>query len=423
MRIPPITITLTVQGGTGGDGCASFRRVSHIPFGGPDGGAGGEGGDVVVTARQEVEKLPKLGPGLIIAGLGRNGGSQGRTGKKGTTIELKVPVGTKIITGSEEGGHKKELHLKTANQSAIVAQGGRGGRGNLLFKSSTNQEPLLSEAGEEGELVQMKLERKEYVDIAIIGAPNSGKSSLLAALSSGNPRIAPYPFTTRTLEKGTIDTNLTQILIAEYPSYASPTEKGEPKDILCSTNTPAICIAVIDCGKRDIPEQLRLIDAQIQDSGWGANKNTLFLRVLNRGDNKEQANAYVQEDDPGEATSTKSFFWTQGDFSGADIIRQELIKIAGELLTERQEATDDNQSHSANRPRGIPFRITREGNQIHIIDKGFERIAKLADMNDGRIAAQLWKELTKAGITKAIKKTGIKSGDMIVLGGKQLTWE
>ena len=93
------------------------------------------------------------------------------------------------------------------------------------------------------------------------------------------------------------------------------------------------------------------------------------------------------------------------------------------MPTERQEATDDNQSHSANRPRGIPFRITREGNQNHIIDKGFERIAKLADMNDGRITAQLWKELTKAGITKAIKKTGIKSGDMIVLGGKQLTFE
>ena len=190
-----------------------------------------------------------------------------------------------------------------------------------------------------------------------------------------------------------------------------------------STNTPAICITVIDCGKRDIPEQLRLIEAQIQDSGWRANKNTLFLRVLNKGDNQEQANAYLQENDLGATPSMGSVFWTQGNPSRTDIIRRELIKIVGEVPAERQEATEDNQSHSANRPRGMPFRITREGNQIHIIDKGFERIAKLADMNDGRITAQLWKELTKAGITKAIKKTGIKSGDMIVLGGKQLTWE
>ena len=423
MRIPPIIISLKVQGGTGGDGCASFRKVSHIPFGGPDGGAGGEGGDIVVIARQEVERLPKLGPGLIVAGLGRNGESQGRTGKKGTTIEVKVPVGTKVTTEGEEEGHRREFLLQKPNEEVIVAQGGRGGRGNTLFKSSTNQEPLLSEAGEEGELVLMKLERKEHVDIAIIGATNSGKSSLLAALSSGNPRIAPYPFTTRTLEKGTIDTNFTQILIAEYPSYATPTEKGQPKDILAFTDTPSICIAVIDCARRDVPEQLRLIDAQIRDAGWRTNKNTLFLRVLNRGDNKKQVEADFAETDPEGTTTAINLEWTQGNSSKPDTIRQELIKIIGELPTERQEALPTNQSQTPNRPRGIPFRVVREGNQIHIMDKGFERIAKLADMNDGRVAAQLWKELTKAGITKAIKKTGISSGDMIILGSKQLIWE
>ena len=138
--------------------------------------------------------------------------------------------------------------------------------------------------------------------------------------------------------------------------------------------------------------------------------NNVFLRFLNWGDNKKQVEADFAETDPEGTTTAINLEWTQGNSSKTDTIRQELIKIIGELPTERQEALPTNQRQTPNRPRGRPFRVVREGKQIHIMDKGFERIAKLADMNDGRVAAQLWKELTKAGITKAIKQTGRKVG-------------
>ena len=423
MRLPSIKITVLAQGGTGGDGSASFRRVSHIPFGGPDGGSGGDGGDVIVAVCQETEALPQRGNTTILAGTGKDGNNQGKTGRKGKNVELWVPIGTKIILEDSKEPTRKEVLLNTAESSIVVARGGRGGRGNLLFKSSTNQAPLLCEAGEPGESVKVSFERKLLIDVAIIGATNSGKSSLLAALSSGKPRIAPYPYTTRVLEKGTVDTNLNQLLIGEYPSYATVNEKGKPKDILCSTEMPAICIMLFDCTRGDLLEQQGLIQAQLHDSGWSTGNKTVFLRVFNKREGKTKVESFAQEVGQDDLPNAPVFIWAQDDSSTAETIKQELIRKFATRPRKIPEPLPEGHGGDTIRQRRDPFRVVKQGSQIHILDKGFERIAKLADMNDGRVTAQLWKELAKAGITKAIKKTGIKSGDMIVLGSKQLTWE
>lgn len=194
--------TIIVQSGNGGRGCVSFRRERYIPRGGPDGGDGGLGGDVIFKAAANKRTLYHLQfKKEYKAPNGKPGEGSQRAGRGGEDLTIEVPAGT-LVFNAESG---ELLHdLVAADQQVVVAQGGRGGKGNLHFKSSTNRAPHYAQPGEPGQRLTLRLELKLMADVGIMGLPNAGKSTLISVISSARPKIADYPFTTLTPNLGVV---------------------------------------------------------------------------------------------------------------------------------------------------------------------------------------------------------------------------
>jgi len=189
---------IRVVGGSGGGGCVSFRREKYIPFGGPDGGDGGVGGDVVIVCDPNLRDLSPLGRRKEFAAEnGHRGERSRRRGAKGKGLDILVPVGTMVFSGATSNQEVLLEDLITPGQRTLAAKGGRGGLGNARFATAVDQAPKIAGKGESGEERDIILEVKLVTDVCIVGPPNSGKSTLLAAISKAKPEIADYPFTTR----------------------------------------------------------------------------------------------------------------------------------------------------------------------------------------------------------------------------------
>ena len=217
---------VTVQSGDGGRGCISFRREKFIPRGGPDGGDGGKGGDVIFQAVSGKRTLYQFRyKKNLKAKNGEYGQGKNKTGKQGTDLVIDIPVGT-LITDTETGNLIKDFTI--AGTSFILANGGRGGQGNTRFKSSTYKAPRFAQPGEPGETYSIKLELKLLADVGIIGLPNAGKSTLITAISSARPKIAGYPFTTLTPSLGVVHTDWGEPFIAaDIPGLIEGAHKGQ----------------------------------------------------------------------------------------------------------------------------------------------------------------------------------------------------
>lgn len=284
--------TIVVQSGDGGRGCVSFRRERFIPKGGPDGGDGGKGGDVVLRTTPSKRTLYHLQyKKHYKAKNGSPGQGSRKTGRGGADLVLDVPCGT-LVADADSG---ELLHdLVAPHQQIVVARGGRGGQGNARFKTSVRRTPRFAQPGEPGQTRMLKLELKLLADVGIIGLPNAGKSTLISVLSSAQPKIANYPFTTLTPNLGVVQTQRDEpIVVADIPGLIEGAHEGAGLGIrfLRHVERTRMLVHLIDAGALDPNDLLaayRTVNTELECySGALAQKPQLV--VLNKLDVPEAA--------------------------------------------------------------------------------------------------------------------------------------
>jgi GTP-binding protein len=257
---------IVVAGGRGGDGYVSFRKEKHVPFGGPDGGDGGSGGNVAVVANPNLVGLSSLGTKKeFMAENGCRGGGGRKRGKKGRDLVISVPVGTMVFTEDESGAEIVLADFRAGGQRILVAKGGRGGLGNVHFATAANQAPEIAGKGQSGEKKSIILEVKLITDICIVGHPNSGKSTLLSAISRAKPAIADYPFTTCQPILGVMPGERRDFIIAEIPGLVEGSHlgKGLGNEFLRHAERTKLLVYLLDGSSPTVMEDLGTLHKEI----------------------------------------------------------------------------------------------------------------------------------------------------------------
>ena len=258
-----------IASGAGGNGCVSFRREKFIEFGGPNGGDGGRGGDVVVEAVTGLNTLIDFRyQQHFKAQRGGNGMGKDRAGANGKDVVLKVPVGTQVC---EEDGETLLADLTEVGQRVTIAEGGNGGFGNAHFKSSTNRTPRHANPGQPGEELTIRLRLKLIADAGLIGLPNAGKSTFLAAVSAAKPKIADYPFTTLHPQLGVVEVDGREFVLADLPGLIEGAHEGTGLGdrFLGHTERCRVLLHLIDGTSEDAGEAYKIVREELEAYGHG----------------------------------------------------------------------------------------------------------------------------------------------------------
>ncbi len=262
-------VKIYVQSGNGGNGCLSFRREKFIEYGGPDGGNGGRGGDIIVEAVDNLNTLIDYRyQQHFRAETGHHGSGRNRTGADGKTLILKVPVGTQIF---DEDKETLIADLTTVGQQIVLAKGGDGGFGNAHFKTSTNQAPRKIIPGWPGQERWVWMQLKLIADAGLVGLPNAGKSTFLAAVSRAKPKIADYPFTTLAPQLGVVYVHDHEFVLADLPGLIENAHEGAGLGtrFLGHVERCGVILHLIDGTAEDVAESYRIIRNELEEYGWG----------------------------------------------------------------------------------------------------------------------------------------------------------
>jgi GTP-binding protein len=413
---------VTVKSGDGGNGVVGFRREMYVPYGGPDGGDGGSGGNVLVRADEVVDSLRRYRQRKIQrAESGHKGGGSRKHGRDGEDLVLLVPPGTIVTEKTGEGTEILLADLDKSGDKVLIAGGGKGGWGNTHFKSSTNQAPRIAQRGEAGEERTIRLEMRLIADVGIIGYPNAGKSTLLAAASAARPKVASYPFTTIEPVLGVVELGLDSFVMAEIPGLIEGAHlgRGLGHEFLRHAMRTKIFIHLVS-GTSESPiddmlhvnEELAMFDPSL------ARKNQLI--TLNKIDLPE-----VQERldvIKGELTGAgiRAHYISAATGQGVPELVAEAMKVL-KAETAREKSVELPGKVFRPQPREPRVKVIREGDEFVIYAPDLVRIIAGAGVTPTELRWQLNYQLKRLGINKIMAKAGVKTGDKIRCG--ELTWE
>lgn len=436
--------TIAVKAGRGGDGAMSFRREAYVPRGGPDGGNGGRGGDVILVVNPHLNTLAHFQHRRRFeAEDGRNGGGQNKTGRSGKPRYVEVPPGT-VVRDAETGRMLGDL--TRPGQQLVVARGGRGGRGNAMFATPTNQAPQIAENGEPGERRTLALELKLIADIGIVGLPNAGKSTLLAALTAARPKIADYPFTTLRPNLGVAHLGDERtVVLADIPGLIEGASQGVGLglEFLRHIERTRVLIHLIDGLSDDPLRDYHTVNREMAAFGHGLSDKPQIVAMtkMDLPDAQAAFELFVGEGkiaDARRAAQDASSLHPPAFGSPAPNRPLAVLPISAatgenvrELLNRAVRVLDALPPPAEPEPepvtglspdRDASFEIVREGGGFRVISPMLERKVQMTrwDLDDS--VAVFQRMLQNTGIGPELERLGIQPGDTVYIGDYELEW-
>lgn len=413
---------IQVESGKGGDGSVSFRREKFVPRGGPDGGDGGRGGDVILQAENRVRTLLRFRYERHFAAAdGGAGGGNNRHGRNAKHVIVKVPIGT-IVYDAE--GDEPLVDLDRDGMMAVVASGGRGGRGNSHYANSVRQAPRFAEKGEPSVSLALRLELKLLADVGLIGLPNAGKSTLLARVSAATPKIADYPFTTLEPQLGVVAVGERSFVMADLPGLieGAAQGRGQGTDFLRHAERSRVLLHVVDVsggfgGESEPWESFLTINREI--ALYGTELEGLpMLVALNKTDLPAAA-AYLPDMERYLRDAGYRFLAISA-VTGEGI--EPLLFAIDEILRAQEEA--EAQEERVEKPRRVVIRPARRTLEIRLQEEGvweisgtgIERLLAMTDLDNEEAVARLQQSLDRMGVFAALRERGVKEGDVVRIG-------
>jgi GTP-binding protein len=409
-----------VQAGTGGNGSVSFRREAHVPRGGPDGGDGGRGADVVVVCDGSLRDLQVFRRrGHWKAQRGGHGEGSNRHGASPAVLEVRVPPGT-IVEDPERG---VRWDFTAPGQRAVVARGGSGGRGNKQFATPTRQAPRFAERGLTGEEGWLELRLKLLADVGLVGLPNAGKSSLIARLTRAAPKIADYPFTTLEPVLGTLDAGDRQLVIADIPGLIEGASEGAGlgHEFLAHVERTRLLVHVLDLAPVDGSDTVANFETVEAELSQHDPRLAALPRILglSKADlvTPEQAEAareaWAQRVDFDVVITSSATGQGLDDLSAA-IARNVPEEI--EVEPERREALAEHRVYRPGTDDG--YRIERGGDGVfRVTGRGIERLIERHDIENEEALRYIEERLRTLGVIRALEAQGFEPGDDVEIAG------
>lgn len=412
-------VTVSVKAGDGGNGKLSFRREKFISKGGPDGGDGGHGGNVVLVASRNQDTLAKFRYDKeITADAGQMGGSSNKHGRNGKDAIVAVPVGT-IITNAEG---RVIADLTHDEQKAIVAHGGKGGFGNAHFVSSRRQAPNFAEKGEPGEAHELHFELKMIADVALVGLPNAGKSTLLSRISNARPEIADYPFTTLKPNLGmvTIDDEAT-VLFADIPGLieGAAEGKGLGHDFLKHVERTAVIVHLVDAYNDDVAQAYRTIREELAAFKTPLNDRPEIVALTKiEGLDEEiiaDLTAQLQK-----AAGKQATVMAISSAAGTGL-KELLFKVKTVVLAARAQVAETETEATVPvitlDDTANAWRVSKQDGVFLVTGHKIEKFAQRTDFNSEEGVQRLRDIMRKMGIMHKLLREGLEPGNTVQIGG------
>lgn len=410
---------INVRGGDGGAGCVSFLREAHRAKGGPDGGDGGGGGDTYLVADPSVGTLVRFTREIHFrATSGTHGSGKDRHGRRGTDLRIPVPPGTTVR--SLDGAVLADL--VDAGDAYLAANGGRGGRGNARFLSNRHRAPRFAEQGEPGEEVWLKLELRLLADVALVGFPNAGKSTLISTVSAAKPKIADYPFTTLVPHLGVATVGERDLVIADVPGLIEGAAEGRGlgHQFLRHVERARALVVLVDPMNPEVwpDEQYRTLVAEL-----GAYRTSLLRRprlvVLTKADTIDAETATLIRDTLPLDEDERFFVVSAATHQGLS----ELLGACADLVEQARIAAPPRQGYVVHRPRARGFDVYREDRTWVVEGADARRAVALNDLTDEQALAFVQEGLRRLGVYEALEAAGCRAGDEVRIGELEFTYE
>ncbi|MGE5138530.1 MAG: GTPase ObgE [Rudaea sp.] len=422
-------VTIEVKGGAGGDGVVAFRREKFVPRGGPSGGSGGRGGDVILAVNPQLNTLIGFRRRKHFeAGRGEHGSGKNQNGANGKEIIIAVPPGTivrDLSTGELLGD------LLAAGQELVVAHGGRGGRGNAAFASSTNQAPRFSEKGEKGENRRLRLELKLIADVGIIGEPNAGKSTFLSSVTAARPKIADYPFTTLAPNLGVAEVDDRTLVLADIPGLIEGAHEGAGLGdrFLRHIERTRLLIHLLDGSRPDPLADFDTINRELAEFNPGLAAKPQMVG-FNKMDLPDAQKHLLQVRSELNRRGVEVIPLSAATGEGV----RELLRRAALLLAEMphpqpepaeampvfRPEPDENAFEVSRRP--VTLKGGKQAYVYQVTGRKAERVIAMTNWSQDEGAARAHRVLQAMGVTDALRAAGIREGDAVQIGDIELEW-